>query len=146
MMASAWRICSEMGIDIVSKKHFRAGPLEPRQTRSRAAIKEVAETGEAIGYPEMIYDVLGLFLASEANERQLYGDSIHGVSRWVQAARLRTADIPFIRPAFSEIDLGLVRESVQHHRIQNRPPQIGFMIAGFMEDAISQILLGRRSL
>lgn len=143
-MSSAWRICAEMGITIVAKRNFRTGPLEPRQTRSRAAIKEIAETGQTIGYPELVYDVLGLFLASPVNERQLYGECLHGVARWLQSARLRTEDIPFIRPAFSEIDMGFVRNAVQHYRIPNRPPQIGFMVAGLMEPALEQIDINRR--
>lgn len=138
-MANAWRICEEMGIQIVSRKNGWAGELQARQTRSRATIKEIAEAGEAIGYPEMVYDVLGLFLASEANACQLYGETIQGVARWVLAARLRTADIPFVRPAFAEIDLAMIREAVQHHRIQNRPPQIGLMVAGLMEEAVAAI-------
>ena len=143
-MSNAWRICQEMGIQIVAKRNFRAGPLEPRQTRSRAAIKEIAETGEAMSYPELVYDVLGLFLASEANSRQLYGENIHGVGRWLIAARLRTADIPFISPAFSRIDMGMIRDSVQHYRIPNRPPQIAFMVAGLLEPALEQINVNRR--
>ena len=143
-MASAWRVCEEMGIQIVAKRHFKAGPLEPRQTRSRAAIKEIAETGAEIGYPELVYDVLGLFLTSETNERQLYGEVIHGVAKWVQAANLRTADIPFVRPAFSEVDLGLIRETVMHHRILNRPPQIALLVAGMMEPALEKIDINRK--
>lgn len=143
-VANAWRICSEMGIEIVAKRHFRAGPLGGRQTRSRAAIKEVAEAGDSIGYPDLIYDVLGLFLTSQANERQLYGENIHGVARWLQSANLRTADIPFIRPAFADLDMGMVRESVMHYRIPMRAPQIAFMLAGLMEPALEQIDLNRR--
>ena len=142
-MANVWRICQEMGIDVVPKKRFRAGPLEPRQTRSRAAIKQTAETGEAIGYNELVYDVLGLIIASDGNARQLYGETIQGVARWVIASRLRTADIPFIQPAFCAVDLGMVRESVMHYRIANRPPQIAFMTAGLLEPALEQINLSR---
>lgn len=143
-MANSWKICAEMGISIVPKRTHSNGPLAPRQTRSRRTIREVAEAGEAISYPELVYDVLGLFLASDKNSCQLYGETIQGVSRWVVASRLRTADIPFIRPAFSEIDLGFVRESVMHYRIQNRPPQIGFMVSGLMEPALEQIDFNRR--
>lgn len=100
--------------------------------------------GQKAGYPELIYDVLGLFLASEVNAHQLYGESIHGVGRWMLATRLRTDDVPFIRPAFAEIDMGMVRAAVQHHRIPNRPPQIGFMVAGLMEPAIEAIDLNRK--
>ena len=138
-MASAWRVCEQMGIQMLSKRHFRNGPLEPRQTRSRAAIKQTAETGEAMQYPELVYDVLGLIIASDGNARQLYGETIQGVARWVIASRLRTADIPFIQPAFCEINLGLVRESVMHYRIANRPPQIAFMTAGLLEPAMEMI-------
>lgn len=143
-MASAWKICAEMGITIVSKRHFRSGPLEPKQTRSRDSIKQVAETGEAMGYPDLIYDVLGLFLASETNQRQLYGENIRGVSLWIIGAKLRTADIPFISPAFSGVDMGMVRESVMHYRIPQRAPQIAFMLAGLMEPALEQINASRR--
>lgn len=139
-MASAHRICAEMGIHLVSKKQdSRVGPLAPKQTRSRAMIKDIAETGEKIGYPELIYDVLGLFLSSEINQCQLYGDNIQGVAKWLQSARLRTADIPFIIPAFQEVDMGMVREAVQHHRIPVRVPQIAFMVAGLLEPALYQI-------
>jgi hypothetical protein len=146
-MASAWKICAEMGITLVSKRNFRSGDLEPKQTRSRAAIKELAETGEETGYPELIYDVLGLFLASETNQRQLYGENLHGVARWLIAARLRTADIPFVSPAFSRIDMGAVRGAVLHYNIPMRAPQIAFMLAGLMEPALEQInvIQGRKS-
>lgn len=144
-MASAWKIAAEMGITIASKKSdHRKGPLPPKTTRSRATIRLIAEQGEAIGYKEMVYDVIGLFLASEANQTMLYGDLMMGVAGWIKAANLRTADIPFIRPAFCEIDLGTVREAVAHYRIPNRPPQISFMLAGFMEPAVEAIDLGRR--
>ena len=144
-MANAWRISQEMGIRIVSKKgEHRKGPLEPRQTRSRASIKSVAEHGEAIGYPDMVYDVLGLFLASEGNQRQLFGENIIGVSLWMKAANIRTSDIPFLTPAFNEIDMGLVRSLVLHHKIPHRAPQIGNLVAGMMEDAVEAIDLKRK--
>lgn len=143
-MANAWRICSEMGIEIVPRSRKYEGPLRPRQTRSRATIKDVAETGNRIGYPDLVYDVLGLFLASPANERQLYGENIQGVARWLQSANLGTADVPFIRPAFSEIDMGWVRQSVLHYCIPMRAPQIAFVLASLMEPALEQIDLNRR--
>lgn len=143
-MASAWRICEQMGIEMVPKARKNQGPLPPRQTRSRATIKDIAETGERMGYPDLIFDVLGLFLASERNQRQLYGENIQGVARWVIASRLRTADVPFIQPAFSEIDMGMVRGSVLHYQIPQRSPQIAFMLAGLMEEPLEQINLNRR--
>jgi len=132
-----------MGIQIVPRHAFRNGPLEPKQTRSRAAIKEIAETGIEIGYDELIYDVLGLFRTSPTNERQLYGENIKGVSIWIRSARLRTADITFIRPAFALVDMGMVREAVLYHKIPNQAPQVAFMVAGMMESALEQIGIDR---
>lgn len=143
-MASSHRICQEMGIQIVAKRHFKAGPLEPRQTRSRAAIKEIAETGAEIGYPEMVYDVLGLFLTSEVNSRHLYGECIRGVGHWLRHSPLRTADIPFIRPAFAEINMAHVYQTVQCHRMPVRPVQIGILIAVQMADALEAIDINRK--
>lgn len=143
-MSNAWRICQEMGLKLVAKRNYRAGPLAPRETRSRAAIKELAEIGPEVGYPELVYDALGLFLTSEINSRHLYGECIRGVGHWLRYSPLRTADIPFIRPAFAEINMAHVYQTVQCHKMPVRPVQIGILIAVQMADALEAIDINRR--
>lgn len=133
-----------MGVKLFAKDGFRNGPLEPMQTRSRGTIRAIAEDGERIGYPDMAHDVLTMFINSEMNRSQLYGENLLGVAMWMKAARIKTADIPFLLPAFSEINMGDVRAAVIEHGIPHKSAQVGFAVAGLMSDALQAIDLRRQ--
>lgn len=139
MMANAWRICHAMGVTLHSKKDRHPQILPPKHTWARKTIKDVAEEGERAGDPEHIYNVLSLFMTSEVNKTQLHGECIYGVSRWALAARVTSADIAFIAPAFADVDLKVIRDLVHLYRIPHRPPQIALLVAGAMHEAMEAI-------
>lgn len=113
--------------------------LPARHTWSRRAILEAARHGEANNLPDHPYDVLGLIIATPENSTQLFGDTIAGVSKWALKNRITTEEITFLRPAFDQVDLRTIRAAVLHHRINDRPPQMAFLVAAEMDDALREL-------
>lgn len=137
-MPNRWRIAQTMGITLHTSKdpHPCAGELPPRHTWSGKTIFDVAAAGEKQDMPEHVYDVLGVFLLNETNKTQLYGDAISGVSRWMLRHRVRTEEVAFLRSAFEDMDMRLIRQAVRHHGIAPVSPQIAFLVADHMEAAL----------
>lgn len=137
-MPNAHRITQEMGIRL----HGRKDPypateyLPPRHTWARKTIYDAAVAGEREGMPEHVYDVLGVFLINEANQTQMFGDAISGVSKWMLRHRITTEEVAFMKDAFAELDIKTIREAVKHYRITPRSPQIAFLVADRMEAAL----------
>lgn len=140
-MPNAWRIAESLGIRMHGRRDHHPGgeELPARHTWARKAVVDVARAGEGAGLSEHVYDVLGLFLASDGNQRQLFGDAILGVSKWALRNKVTTAEVTFLRPAFVDMDLKLIRQAVLHHRIDQRSPQIAFLVSDHMEDALRGI-------
>lgn len=137
-MPNSWRIAQQMGIKMHGRRdpHPGGDALPPRHTWARKSIFDVARAGDSAGLSEHVFDVLGLFLASGDNQTQLYGDAISGVSLWMLRHKVSTAEVTFLRPAFETLDIRLIRKAVQHHGIPQRKPQIAFLVADHMEDAL----------
>lgn len=137
-MPNRHRIAQAVGITLHTRSdpHPCAGELPPKHTWSGKTIFDVAVAGEKRGLPEHIYDVLGVFLLNDVNRTQLYGDAISGVSRWMLRQRIRTEEMTYLRTAFEELDMRLIRQSVHHHGIPQRSPQIAFLVADHMEAAL----------
>lgn len=140
-MPNAWRIAEQMGIRMHGRRDRHPGSdvLPARHTWARKAVFDIAKAGEGADLPEHVYDVLGLFLASEANQRQLFGESIRGVSAWALKHRVTSAEVPFLAPAFGEVDMKLVRQAVRHMGLRQHAPQIAFLVSSQMEDALEAI-------
>ena len=140
-MPNAHRIARECGIVLHGRRtrHPCTDSLPARHTWSRRAIYDAALAGQREDLPEHVYDILGLFLTSDQNATQLYGDAIGGVSKWALRNRVTTEEVTFLRPAFAEIDLKVIRSAVLHHRIDQRAPQIGLLIASEMEPVLEQL-------
>lgn len=128
-----------MGITLHSRKDKHPVVLPPKHTWARKTIKDVAEAGERAGNPDHIYDVLGMFMTTPVNRTQLHGETIYGVSKWMLSTGITTHEVPFLTPAFADVDLKMIRETVAMYRIPIRPPQIALLIAGVMHDAVVAI-------
>lgn len=153
-MPNAHRIYREMGITLHTKRHMHPGLLPSKHTWARQAIRLVAnqsepritrtETGRTIVRPAKapeshVYDVLTLFLGSDHNSTQLYGDAILGVSEWLISQKVKSDEIPFLIDPFSMIKLADLREAVRHYQIPRKPQQLAFLIAAEMEEALENI-------
>lgn len=137
-MANAHRICQSLGIRLHARHDPHPGKdrLPPKHTWARQAIKLVAESGEKTGNPNMIYDVLSVFLASEDNSRCLRGDMISGVAEWFKAHGVSGAEASLLLPMFRTLDLATIWQAVEHHGIPRKSAQIAFLVASQMEDAL----------
>jgi hypothetical protein len=88
-------------------------------------------------HPDHVYDTLGLI--KEADDTQLFGDMILGVSLWLRTNKMTAADIGFIMQPFRAVDLYGVRREVKRFGIPEKPAQIAFILSGFMEAAMRGI-------
>ncbi len=128
-MANIHRICQSVGIRLMTRRKMHPRQLPPRHTWACRTIKLLAIQGEKANYPTMAHDVLSLFLASEANSCQLYGDTISGVGIWYQANKYEPADTGFLIPAFRALDLGLIRHEVVRFGLPGKAHQIALLVA-----------------
>ena len=142
-MPNAHRICQQMGLRLHGRRSVHPGgqALPAKHTWARKTINDAALAGERVGLEEHIFDVLGVFLDSEDNRTQLFGDAIQGVSKWALTNRVTTEEFAFLRhaAAFRDLDMRTFRETVRHYAIAPRSPQIAFLVAGHMEDALKQL-------
>jgi len=141
-LPNSHRIAEQCGIILHGrrgKRHPRTDELPERHTWSRRAILEAARHGEGVNLPDHVFDVLGLIISTPHNSTQLFGDTISGVSKWALRNRITTEEVTFLRPAFDQVDLKLIRSTVSHHKIDVRPPQIGFLVAAEMEEALQEL-------
>lgn len=140
-MPNAHRIARECGITLHGRKSLHPGGdrLPARHTWSRKAIHDAALAGERIDLSEHAYDVLTLFVADDDNATQLFGDAITGVSKWALRNRITTEEMAFIRVPFAGLDIHLMRAAVLHHRIDQRAPQIGLLVAAEMDQHLKEL-------
>ena len=122
-----------MGITLHTRRDRHPGALPPRQTWSRQAIYDAARAGEGAGHPNHIFDLLMLLTASEATSSQLYGDVILGTSHWMLKHGIEGPVAMQIKPKFARLDIGAIRQTVRHYKIDKRQYQIAMLIAAEME-------------
>jgi len=129
-----------MGIKLHGRRDVHPGgqELPARHTWARKTINDVATAGINSGLPEMVYDVLGVFLETDGNRTQLFGDAISGVAKWALRNRVTTEEFAFLRhsESFRALDMRLLRDVVRRHAISPRSPQIAFLVSDQMEAAL----------
>ena len=145
-MANAHRIARECGIKLHGRNTARPSTspgtsemLPAKRAWCRDAIKRVADAGIRENNPDHVYDVLGLLVSSETGRCMLFAEVIKGVSYWMRASRITTADVAFIKEAFGEIDMVSLRSAVVSHRIPHRSVQIALMISFHMVQAVDDL-------